>query len=356
MSRPPAFLSENFAGRSNISLSAFAKPTTAKYVTRPLSNLRITVVKQLESVLLNDSPAAASAVETAVTLAGYGKVNVKRRVHGYKKLSLITRQELSRSELGEFLIVSLENFNAVLLMCNFSALPPLEYDTFGCFICADSAGLTSELGEFRFGEGVHALSHAILAVAPLLAHGLQRDDLECDHSYFAPTQVVLLDERAGGSGCVERLWQTFFQPNNNIIEEAVKLLEQCSYCSSDTSSSYDGGCPGCIHAHNCLQFNMHLSRSAAIVVGKRMLERIKRTDLYQMNAAANVATTAASDAGGAATTCSSSAMDTTPRRLARQKKLRRAKEIPRTMYGSYVVGRTSWPTDTEKGVGQQEYE
>jgi hypothetical protein len=103
MSRPPAFLSENFAGRSNVSLSAFAKPTTAKYVTRPLSNLRITIVKQMESVLLNDSPAgAATAVETAVTLAGYGKVNVKRRVHGYKKLSLITRQELSRSELGEF--------------------------------------------------------------------------------------------------------------------------------------------------------------------------------------------------------------------------------------------------------------
>jgi hypothetical protein len=105
MSRPPAFLSENFAGRSNVSLSAFAKPTIAKYVTRPLSNLRITVVKQMESVLLNDSPAAASAVETAVTLAGYGKVNVKRRVHGYKKLSLITRQELSRSELGAFFIV-----------------------------------------------------------------------------------------------------------------------------------------------------------------------------------------------------------------------------------------------------------
>jgi hypothetical protein len=105
MSRPPAFLSENFASRSNVSLSAFAKPTTAKYVTRPLSNLHITVIKQMESVLLlpNDSPASATAsvIETAVTLVGYGQVNVKRRVHGYKKLSLITRLELSRSELGE---------------------------------------------------------------------------------------------------------------------------------------------------------------------------------------------------------------------------------------------------------------
>lgn len=111
MSRPPAFLSENFAGRSNVSLSAFAKPTTAKYVTRPLSNLHITVVKQMESVLLlpNESPTSvSSAIETAVTLAGYGQVNVKRRVHGYKKLSLINRRELSRSELGECLFSSFD--------------------------------------------------------------------------------------------------------------------------------------------------------------------------------------------------------------------------------------------------------
>jgi ATP-dependent helicase YprA (DUF1998 family) len=226
----------------------------------------------------------------------------------------------------------------------------LEYDTFGIYICADSDGLANELGQFQFGEGVHALSHAILAVAPLFAHGLQRDDLECDHSYFAPTQVVLFDERAGGSGCIQRLWPAFFRPDNNIVEEAIKLLEQCSYCSS--SLTYDGGCPGCIQAHNCLQFNMHLSRTAAIVIGKRMLERIKRTELYRMNAAA--ATTIASDADGAKTS-NTTAMDTTPRRQSRQKKLRRAKEIP-SMNRSYVVGRTSWPTDTEKGVGQQEFE
>jgi DEAD/DEAH box helicase domain-containing protein len=216
----------------------------------------------------------------------------------------------------------------------------LEYDTFGVYICADSAGLANELGH-RYGAGVHALSHAILAVAPLFAHGLQRDDLECDHSYFAPTQVMLVDERAGGSGCVQRLWHTFFQPNN-ILEEAIKLLEQCAYCSSD-NSSFDGGCPGCIHAHNCLGFNMNLSRSAAGVIGKRMLDRIKQTELYKVNAAKEESNT-------------KSAMETTPRRQARENKLRRAKEIPNAMSQSYVVGRTSWPADTEKGVGQHEFE
>lgn len=98
MSRPPAFLSENFSCRRNVSLSAFAKPTNAKYCTRPLSNLQINVVKQMESIQLNEDP---SCVESATTLAGYGEVNIKRQVHGYKKLSLITRQELARTELGK---------------------------------------------------------------------------------------------------------------------------------------------------------------------------------------------------------------------------------------------------------------
>lgn len=217
-------------------------------------------------------------------------------------------------------------------------MPSLEYNTFGIYICADSAGLSKELGQ-RYGEGIHALSHAILAVAPLFAHGIQRDDLECDHSYFSPTRVVLIDERAGGSGCVRRLWDAFFEPHN-IVEEAIKLLKQCSYCSTD--SSYDGGCPGCIQAHNCLKFNMNLSRSAAIVVGERMLERIKGTETYQMNL--KKAEQAAKPTGS----------DSTPRRVARQKKLRRAKEIPLTER-SFVVGRKSWPMDTEHGVGQQEY-
>lgn len=97
MSRPPAFISENYSCRSSLTLTAFAKPTNAKYCTRPLSNLQINVVKQMESIHLNENP---SCPESSLTLAGYGEVNIKRQVHGYKKLSLITRQELARTELG----------------------------------------------------------------------------------------------------------------------------------------------------------------------------------------------------------------------------------------------------------------
>ena len=52
MTRPPAF-ANGFKG--TITLGAYAKPSTHRYCTRPLSNLKITVVKQMERVDLFDN-------------------------------------------------------------------------------------------------------------------------------------------------------------------------------------------------------------------------------------------------------------------------------------------------------------
>jgi len=121
-------------------LGCYATPTTAQYSTQALSTTLITVVKELERVQIvvnsKTSPftnkddiiprpkidADHAAVETRKspikdsqmlvltdgTIAGNGVVNVKRTVHGYKKLSLVNRVELSRTEIS---------------------LPPMEYDT-----------------------------------------------------------------------------------------------------------------------------------------------------------------------------------------------------------------------------------
>jgi DEAD/DEAH box helicase domain-containing protein len=156
-----------------MTLGAFAQPSTHRYFTRPLSNLKITVVKQYERVDLNSNEAANAALHCSVSLeykipkvadasqiysnndshqscyssfAGCGVVTVKRNVHGYKKLSLVTREEISRSELS---------------------LPDMEYDTFAFWLDCDAKVFGSTMTEQDFGHGVHALSHAILAVAPL---------------------------------------------------------------------------------------------------------------------------------------------------------------------------------------------
>jgi ATP-dependent helicase YprA (DUF1998 family) len=136
------------------------------------------------------------------------------------------------------------------------------------------------------------------------------------------------------------MWKCFFQPEN-ILEEAINLLEGCSLCCTD--SSYDGGCPACIHASNCLKFNMHLSGAAAIIIGKHMLKRIKETQIYQQH-------TSPEKEGGIA----SSENDTTPRRKARSKAMKEAKELHSARQRQYVVGRPSWPLDN--GHSKQEKE
>lgn len=310
MMRPPVFVESNFASvRRGMQLAAFARPTREKYITRPLSNLLITVVKQLETVQLEgkDSTTASenrgtgSAPIHCCTIAGCGTVSIKRTVHGYKKLSLITRAELSRTELS---------------------LPPMEYDTFGVWLDAGANQLKPELGD-NYGEGVHALCHAILAVAPRMIPGLCRSDLQCDHTWLAPTLVMLFDHRPGGSGVCQSLWKHIFKPNN-LIKAAIELLECCSVCSVE--ATYDGGCPECLHDANCIRFNMNLSRSAAIVVGKWIQERIEKTEAYK---AVDSSTTASHDDSG------------TPQK-ARAHALKAAK-VQNTM--QVVVGRPSWPLD-----------
>eukprot|EP00977_Amphora_coffeiformis_P019389 scaffold7213_cov166-Amphora_coffeaeformis.AAC.5 len=389
MTRPPEALSDSkVRSWRNMQLSAFAKPTSARYSTRPLSTMHITIVKQFEGVELKfqskmgmkncrsnfDSPEPTSSKaitsekermpkslaevaasfseskmpaegaarryasvedakdpikeqETYVTsFSGCGVVNVKRTVHGYKKLSLITRTEISRSELS---------------------LPEMEFETFGIWFDTEPHVLTAFLGS-KYGEGVHALSHALLAVAPLFEPGLVRDDLECDHSYFSPTRLVLFDERAGGSGSCERLWKHFFAPENNIVDAAIDLLVNCESCVGD--EGYEGGCPACLHASQCLKFNMNLSRSAAIVVGRRMLERIKLTDLYKNNEKMWLETKKPP---------LSPSRNLTPRRKARYNALKKAKEMKMAQSRQFIVGRPSF-VRTEGGnrfAGhQQEHE
>ena len=364
MTRPPECLTaSNHHVRRNMQLSAFAKPTSSRYSTRPLSHMHITIIKQFETVVLKESikendqslhekvrgevqhamsspssghdsmknvPNEDTSIVQAppkqddeiylTSFAGCGVVNVKRTVHGYKKLSLITRSEISRSEL---------------------ALPDMEFETFGIWFDTEPDTFNSFLGA-KYGEGVHALSHAILAVAPLFEPGVVREDLECDHSYMSPTRLVIFDERAGGSGSCERLWKHFFVSENNIIDAALDLLQNCDTCTEH--SGYEGGCPACLHASQCLKFNMNLSRSAAIILGKRLLERIKTTELYKRNELAWRETKQLPP---------SPSRNLTPRRKARHEAMKRAKEIRGARTRQFVVGR---PCFAQMEFGEQDQE
>ena len=356
MTRPPSF---GLGFKNTVTLGAYAKPSSHRYCTRPLSNLKITVVKQMERVDLfddkrrppkesNPTPDLTSIFNheedpSSGSFAGCGMITVKRNVHGYKKISLVTRGELSRSELS---------------------LPDMEYDTFAFWIDCDAYSMSKLMTPHKFGYGVHALSHALCNVAPLFVPCVL-NDVQCDHSYINPTRVVIFDSRAGGSGITAQLWKTIFRPKG-LVQAAIDLLSTCPSCSDDVG--YTGGCPACIQAGECIKFNDFLCRKSALIVAKHMLQRMEKTELYKkhlkkkMEIDKDESSTANADLEsfaaqqGDTKKRSNSGTFASPRREKRKRAMRAAMDIGVAKQRQLVIGRPSWPMDRSEGMprGQQE--
>lgn len=145
---------------------------------------------------------------------------------------------------------------------------------------------------------------------------------------------MIFDERAGGSGTVARLWKSFFCQSNNILDAALDLLQGCSSCQIETD--YDGGCPACLHAANCMKFNLNMSRSAAIVIAKRTIQMIKRTEAYKCSGLESIGPDIMKSQ-------QVDAKDTTPRRKSRNRALQKAKDMEGASERQFVIGRPSWP-------------
>ena len=355
MTRPPAF---GVGFKSSITLGAYAKPSTHRYCTRPLSNLKITVVKQMERVDLFDNnrippkdviptpdPTTIFTDEadpSSGSFAGCGIITVKRNVHGYKKISLVTRDELSRSELS---------------------LPDMEYDTFAFWIDCDASGLGKLMTPQDFGYGVHALSHALCNVAPLFVPCVL-NDVQCDHSFYNPTRVVIFDSRAGGSGITAQLWKAIFQPKG-LVQAAIDLLGHCPSCADDVG--YTGGCPACIQAGECIKFNDFLCRSSALIIAKHMLKRLEKTEIYKRNLKEQMEIEM--DLSGLEVNFDSAAAQrdnrkkrinqdgfSSPRRENRKRAMRSAMDIDAAKQRQLVIGRPSWPMDRSEGVPREQQE
>eukprot|EP00980_Cylindrotheca_fusiformis_P028744 scaffold22641_cov206-Cylindrotheca_fusiformis.AAC.14 len=346
MTRPPAF-GNGFHG--TLKLGAFAKPSTHRYFTRPLSTLKITVVKQMERVDLKESAttvATDSLLEkpskvdvsqvydapdpASTSFAGCGVVTVKRNVHGYKKLSLVTRAEISRSELS---------------------LPDMEFDTFAFWLDCDANVLGPVFRGDDFGYGVHALSHAILAVAPLFVPCVA-SDVQCDHSIYNPTKVCVFDARAGGSGICAQLWKSVFV-EDGLIEAAINLLESCPSCSNDRG--YSGGCPACLQAGECIKFNDFLCRSSGLIIARHLLKRLKKAEVYVHSEKKCSAVDSVVEANKLPRLDRNHDV-TSPRRKARERAMRSAKDISKANHRQVVVGRPCWPMDRSDGPKHESHD
>ena len=302
MTPPPAVQGGTW-NTTNTELMAFAEKAPAKYSTAALSITTFTIIKYLGRIDASlEKPTASADIDmiSPNLMAGHGVVNVKRQVHGYKKLSLVDRTELSRHEIR---------------------LSPMEYDTNALWIDVDSFKLRKEVP--NFDEGVHALSHALISLAPVFVP-CSYSDLDCDHSHYGCSRILLYDTRAGGSGTSVRLWDQIYVAEG-LIESAIDLLTTCpSRCDQN---GHMGGCPACIQAVPCSDFQNGLSKPAAVAIAKHLLHRIKNN--------------CCDDDSSVHITCATSS----PRRKKRLIALNDAADLDRARERSVLIGRPSWPTD-----------
>ena len=110
----------------------------------------------------------------------------------------------------------------------------------------------------------------MVAVAPLFV-ACTSADIDCDHSRYDTTRILLYDQRAGGSGITSQLFRSVL----DALKAAVELLEECTSCHAN----FDGGCPACLQSVSCDNFHQDLSRSAGIRVGKHLIQRLENSNL-----------------------------------------------------------------------------
>lgn len=138
-------------------------------------------------------------------------------------------------------------------------LPPISYDTICIRLDLPAPG-DDDQWEEDIGA-VHALEHALLAVAPILA-GCDRGDLgSAWYSMFHDTlrpAVFVFDRTPGGVGLCEKLFDSL----TGWVHAAHQLLVTCP-CTD--------GCPACLLSARCEAGNETLNKQGAIKIVQAML-------------------------------------------------------------------------------------
>jgi DEAD/DEAH box helicase domain-containing protein len=201
-------------------------PYDAPYYTQPIVQSVIDQKVVVEDVRLGEATAA------------FVGISVTDMVLGYRKKSMDGDTVLSVEDL---------------------ALPPETYDTVA--VRFDLPEIAVERDPLEGLGAVHALEHALLAVAPLIA-GCDRGDLgSAWYTVFPDTMrpaVFVFDKTPGGVGLCEKLFDSI----GGWIRGTRQLVGSCE-CAD--------GCPGCLYSARCEANNEALHKSGLLKLLERML-------------------------------------------------------------------------------------
>jgi len=174
----------------------------------------------------------------------FGKVKVEHEYYSYKVIDTFSQETLSRHPLDNIPIIEFET-QAVWFGI------PFEYQK------------ELELEGFNLGGTIHAVEHAMIAMAPALAQ-ISRWDLGGVSIDFDPVKqqplIYVYDAFRGGIGISEQLYLHLIE----LLHLALKLIESCS-CKTDN------GCPACVMSPKCGNNNDPLDKEGALFLLKKLL-------------------------------------------------------------------------------------
>jgi len=175
----------------------------------------------------------------------YGRVKVEHEYYSYKVIDTISQEIISRHPLENIPIIEFES-QAVWFAIPFEFQKELE------------------LEGFDLGGTIHAIEHAMIAMAPALAQ-ISRWDLGGVSIDFDPVKqqpvIYIYDAYRGGIGISEQLYFNLTE----LLNLSFKLIQSCSCKSSN-------GCPACVMSPKCGNNNDPLDKEGAILLLSKLLD------------------------------------------------------------------------------------
>lgn len=167
----------------------------------------------------------------------FGTVKVSHEYHSYKIVDTLTQETRSRIPLNDMPIVEFETQSVWFLV-------PFEFQK------------ALELEGYDLGGTVHAVEHAMIAMAPALAQ-ISRWDLGGVSIDFDPINqqpiIFIYDAFRGGIGISELLFEHIVE----LMKLARNLIKTCSCTSSN-------GCACCVMSPKCGNMNDPLDKKGAL--------------------------------------------------------------------------------------------
>jgi len=201
-------------------------------------SLKHTNIYPLE-ILLQDNTGQKNLIEKF-----FGRVKVEHEYYSYKVIDTMSQETLSRHPLDNIPIIEFET-QAVWFGIPFEFQKELE------------------LKGFDLGGSIHAVEHAMIAMAPALAQ-ISRWDLGGVSIDFDPVKqqpvIYVYDAFRGGIGISEQLYLHLI----DLLRLALKLIETCS-CKTEN------GCPACIMSPKCGNNNYPLAKEGALFLLRKLL-------------------------------------------------------------------------------------